>query len=94
MLSLTSLKHAVTIGLVLVLPCHGLTYWIDGTCGTQLVDSIPQGISMANRANARLANAADTDMADYFKRIFKVDKTDTASVTRVACQYIEFTPQY
>jgi len=89
--SLAFVRHALTIGLVLVLPCHSLTYWVDDSCRGKIPDAITEGIKMAERANTRLRDAADTDMEVIFKRIFKADKSDVNSYREVTREYIRLT---
>lgn len=54
------------------------TYWVDASCSNRpgWSEFIDETLTMARTAAGRLESTSDSDFANVFKRIFKVDKTD------------------
>lgn len=54
------------------------TYWVDASCSNRNSwnDYLTEARDMAAKANTRLHSSTDSDYANVFKRVFKVDKTD------------------
>lgn len=55
------------------------TYWVDSSCteGPGWSEWLEEAFKMAEAAARRLGSDTDTDFANVFKRIYRVDKSDT-----------------
>lgn len=63
------------------------TYWVDASCSDRKDWNtyLTEARDMASKADTRLRSSTDTDYANVFKRVFKVDKTDENALNRVTC---------
>lgn len=61
--------------------CYSCAYFVDSSCTNrpEWSDGLTDALTMAKRASERLERSQDTDFAAVFKRIFKVEKTSTAT---------------
>ena len=61
------------------------TYWVDASCSNRNDWNayLTEALDMAKKANTRLRRNPDSDYANVFKRVFKVDKTDNKAFDTV-----------
>lgn len=67
-----------------ILQSHALTYWMDSSCTNPLVGVMAEVQDMAAKGKLQLADSSNTIMAAVFKQIFKVDTSDSGTVSKVS----------
>lgn len=91
MLFSLSLISSITLALSLVHQVTSTTYWVDTASCTgdkDVTNIIKETQSMASSAKEKLDKDSDTDFANVFKFIFKVDKSDAKTNSAVSSMLV------
>lgn len=73
------LPSRVLLAVAFASQAHAFTYWIDGSCAGKVTEAtISEVKAMGKEGSSRLRSGSQ-EMADQFKLIFKVDKTDSSA---------------
>ncbi|KAL2071513.1 hypothetical protein VTL71DRAFT_12748 [Oculimacula yallundae] len=81
-----------------IFQCSCFTYWVDNSCigndgpvGSEenWEKFMQEAFSMARRAADRLSSDSDTDFSAVFKRIFKIEKSDSTTFRNLFGEYTQ-----
>ena len=79
-----NINSSLSLVLLLILQCQALTYFMDVSCTVPLVGVMTEVQNMAKRGGAQLADSGNEVMGAAFNQIFKVEKSNAATVKIVS----------